>query len=80
MSCQTAPEAQYPWQFTLGCVSAIVGTILETITVLDNGQVISTSVGSVYGGLNAFSYQVRFQSTDFQTSSSVSETSSAYFS
>ena len=80
MSCQTAPDAQFPWQFTLGCTSRIIGLILETITVLSNDQVISTSAGSVYGGLNAFSYQVRFQSTDFPKSSSVRETPSAYFS
>jgi hypothetical protein len=58
----------------MGCSSAVIGTETITVTVLENGAPIRTYVNSVAeaGALNAYSYQIRFQSTDFQTSTSVS--------
>jgi hypothetical protein len=58
----------------MGCSSAVIGTETITVTVLENGAPIQTYINTAAeaGGLNAYSYQIRFQATDFQTSTPVS--------
>lgn len=57
------------FESTLGCRSAFVNATLTRYTQILNGAVTSTrglTVLSGAGAINAYSVQVRFQSTDFQ--------------
>lgn len=68
--CQT--KTSYPWHYTLGCtndVSESEWTTWTVIDVSDKSSTITTSTG-LEGGLNAFSIQVRFQSSDFVSTTS----------
>jgi hypothetical protein len=58
----------------MGCSSTVSGLETIVVTVLaPDGEAISTYTNSIAqdGGLNAFSYQIRFQSTDFQPTGQV---------
>ncbi|KAI1421396.1 hypothetical protein F5Y12DRAFT_787532 [Xylaria sp. FL1777] len=71
--CQLA--SKYQWQSTLGCNAAItafgVWTVHSYSDGIDNIQTTSLSTG----GFNAYSIQVRYQSTDFVSSTSSVSTS-----
>ncbi|KAM0809956.1 putative Mid2 domain-containing protein [Seiridium cardinale] len=69
-SCQT--EASYEWESTLGCVSAVDTALSTTWTVMDieSGNTKSTTSAGYQGGMNAYSIQVRFQSSDLVTMTS----------
>ncbi|RYP20577.1 hypothetical protein DL765_002734 [Monosporascus sp. GIB2] len=68
--CQTT--SYYPWEETLGCVNAVTSSLTTEWTVVEISGERTASVRSVGhpGGLNAFSIQVRFQSSDFVSSTS----------
>ncbi|KAK7956394.1 uncharacterized protein PG986_005616 [Apiospora aurea] len=66
--CQST--SYYQWETTLGCMITIHSDLTTTWTILDvqDGKtVVSQSLG-FQGGVNAFSIQVRFQSSDLITS------------
>ncbi|KAK1754369.1 hypothetical protein QBC47DRAFT_216898 [Echria macrotheca] len=71
-TCQT--ESIFPEQITFGCVSRTGATwTFPTLTVLSSGEPVSVKslaftdpLGNT-GGVNAFSIQIRYQSTDFTT-------------
>ncbi|KAK8010870.1 hypothetical protein PG990_009835 [Apiospora arundinis] len=64
----------YQWESTLGCVASIISSRTTTWTVLDveNGKTVATTSVGYQGGANAFSVQVRFQSSDLITSGQTS--------
>ncbi|KAK6068545.1 hypothetical protein SCUP234_11089 [Seiridium cupressi] len=75
-------EASYEWESTLGCVSTVDTALSTTWTVMDieSGNTKSTTSVGYQGGMNAYSIQVRFQSSDLVTtmsSESGSETANA---
>ncbi|KIM98166.1 hypothetical protein OIDMADRAFT_147639, partial [Oidiodendron maius Zn] len=68
-TCNTNPLA---FQSTLGCSSAFA-TIATIMTYISDGVTLSTaSSNAADGGFNAFSVQVRFQSTDFPATTTTS--------
>ncbi|KAK1750932.1 hypothetical protein QBC47DRAFT_309067 [Echria macrotheca] len=67
--CNT--QLEFSWETTLLCSSSYALTTTQTIPVTflgTRGSIvrISTDTAATAGGMNAFGYQVRFQSTDFQ--------------
>lgn len=62
------------WASTLGCNSGWNSPDVETIsplTVIDGTSAVSVrTTVEPYGAVNAFSYQIRFQASDIQTTSS----------
>ncbi|KAI0867997.1 hypothetical protein GGS24DRAFT_514275 [Hypoxylon argillaceum] len=63
--CQTKPA--HPWESTLGCTSRVnvTSTAFGVSKVSSGTTVRATSTFGDGDGLNAFSIQVRYQSTDF---------------
>ncbi|GAP83816.1 putative Gag polyprotein [Rosellinia necatrix] len=79
LMCLTTPGNEP--QSTLGCTAAVVESITTTWTVSQelNGITSRTISTGAIGGVNAYGVEVRFQSTDFAsstTSESTSETDS----
>ncbi|KAI8627648.1 hypothetical protein F5Y19DRAFT_160819 [Xylariaceae sp. FL1651] len=75
--CQTTNN--YEWEKTLGCVFHQISGARTTWTVSEVSDAhtsLVTSEGTA-GGLNAYSIQVRYQSTDFVSSTSSSSSSSS---
>ena len=75
MGANPTPRSTYPWESTMGCTS---GYPSETVTLVATwiknglpGQTTTTIFGAGGQGVNAFSVEVRFQSTDFQSSATV---------
>ncbi|RYP92468.1 hypothetical protein DL770_001414 [Monosporascus sp. CRB-9-2] len=68
--CQTT--SYYPWEETLGCFNAVTSSLTTTWTVVEiSGEKTASVLSEGHpGGLNAFSIQVRFQSSDFASSTS----------
>jgi hypothetical protein len=58
----------------MGCTSAFpAGTVSMVATIITNGVPGAvTTTTFTGGGINAFSVQIRFQSTDFKSSTAVS--------
>lgn len=63
-SCQTT--ASYDWESTLGCVMPVdsSSTTIWTVTEISSGTTSTATSTGYYGGMNAYSIQVRFQATD----------------
>lgn len=63
-SCQTT--ASYDWESTLGCVMPVdsSSTTIWTVTEISSGSTSTVTSTGYYGGMNAYSIQVRFQATD----------------
>ncbi|KAK8105536.1 uncharacterized protein PG998_003988 [Apiospora kogelbergensis] len=70
--CQTT--SFYQWESTLGCVTPVDFSLTTTWTVLnvENGKTVATTSSGYQGGANAFSIQVRFQSSDLVISEKAS--------
>ncbi|RYP07046.1 hypothetical protein DL764_002769 [Monosporascus ibericus] len=68
--CQTT--SYYRWEETLGCFNVVTSSLTTTWTVVEiSGERTATVRSEGHpGGLNAFSIQVRFQSSDFASSTS----------
>ncbi|KAI0518047.1 hypothetical protein F5B22DRAFT_601512 [Xylaria bambusicola] len=65
-SCQTNPSDKYPWQYTLGCVSTVQSESVYTFNSVSGGVTyLKTSTLVSSNGFNAYSVQIRYQSTDF---------------
>ncbi|KAI8944609.1 hypothetical protein F4801DRAFT_585248 [Xylaria longipes] len=63
--CQT--DINHPWEMTQGCVSKFTATSVELI-VSDVSSQVTSRVTATFGdgdAINAYSIQVRYQSTDF---------------
>ncbi|KAN0104895.1 hypothetical protein V8E51_010640 [Hyaloscypha variabilis] len=72
-ACNSAPDlAAYPWQYTFGCQSLITAEDIFTSVVVVSGSVTLSSgpMTDDAGAVNALSVQVRYQATDFQSSTS----------
>ncbi|KAI0177917.1 hypothetical protein BJ166DRAFT_35321 [Pestalotiopsis sp. NC0098] len=74
-SCQTT--ASYDWESTLGCVMPVdsSSTTIWTVTEISSGSTSTVTSTGYYGGMNAYSIQVRFQATDL-AAATTSQTSS----
>ncbi|KAI1258401.1 hypothetical protein F5Y18DRAFT_444871 [Xylariaceae sp. FL1019] len=73
--CQLETSKVWPWQNTLGCVSELQSDGVYTLNTVSNGfthQVVSTLMSG--NGFNAYSIQIRYQSTDFLSSTAFSST------
>ncbi|KAI0150814.1 hypothetical protein GGR57DRAFT_471638 [Xylariaceae sp. FL1272] len=73
--CQSGTSNRWPWQNTLGCVSTLQSDGVFTLHTISNGdtyEVVSTLVSG--NGFNAYSVQIRYQSTDFVSSTAFSST------
>ncbi|RYP46495.1 hypothetical protein DL768_007308 [Monosporascus sp. mg162] len=68
--CQTTNY--YPWGETLGCFNAVTNSLTTAWTVVEiSGESTASVLSEGHpGGLNAFSIQVRFQSSDFASNTS----------
>ncbi|KAI1327698.1 hypothetical protein F5Y16DRAFT_398987 [Xylariaceae sp. FL0255] len=70
LQCNT-DSASYPWQSTLGCTNPVnsASTTAWTVQqVSDSATDVTTSNGYI-GGINAYSIEVRHQSSDFMSTS-----------
>lgn len=67
----------YPWWSTYSCASSVSdGQLSTTILEYSSSSLIGFLTPTAGGGVNAFSVQVRFQSSDFPTSTKTSTTPS----
>ncbi|KAK8080349.1 hypothetical protein PG997_008167 [Apiospora hydei] len=66
----------YQWETTLGCTIPINSDLTTTWTMLDvqDGKTVASKSLGFQGGVNAFSIQVRFQSSDLITPGSFEKT------
>ncbi|KAI3321983.1 hypothetical protein HD806DRAFT_151702 [Xylariaceae sp. AK1471] len=73
-------EITYVWEKTLGCRNIVDSATMVTwiVSKVSDGKTsLTTSIGNI-GGVNAYSLQVRYQSTDFvSTTSTTSSTTSS---
>ncbi|KAI1244624.1 hypothetical protein MGN70_014500 [Eutypa lata] len=78
-SCQDTTS--YEWEKTLGCVNrqSPSSTTTWTVVTISDGTTATRMSAGLEGGINAYSIQVRFQSSDFAstTSSSTGEFNAA---
>lgn len=72
-------QLQYPWWSTYSCTEAASGfTIPPTpLVVYSSGTPVETQTRTTNGGVNAYSIQVRYQSTDFRAITSPTSTSTS---
>jgi hypothetical protein len=71
--CNT--DVIFSYESTFGCTSGFLNTALFPSLVVESNDIPTATVSSVitgYGAVNAFSVQIRYQSTDFQSSQTVS--------
>ncbi|KXX76185.1 Gag polyprotein [Madurella mycetomatis] len=71
-------EPTWPWQTSLGCTvyftDAISTFSFPTVTSIRDGSTVLTSTGRTEVGIGAYGVEIRFQSTDFVPSTTVSAT------
>jgi hypothetical protein len=74
-SCQVSPSTRYPWQTTLGCLSAFSTPSTFFATASSSGSTSKIALtAEPIDQMNAYAIRVRYQSTDFVTlSTTVSE-------